>query len=341
MLIKGGLRNMANDVKVVIQLTQAVGKVGFGVPLIVAAGETEAKEYKEYSNITEVKADFESGDVYETAKLLFMQDNAPAKIAIVTGTTTVTDLLDANWSKEWRQLIVAKYGAEETVDAVAEYIEAKKDKLFFASVNAATGIPNSEGTTKAYERTYILVYKSTDYAHPEAAIVGATAGLTAGSFTYKNIIVKGLTPQALTDAEIEAIHDAGGYTVVVKAGDIVTTEGKVMSGEYVDIVDCKDYVVKNIEYKVQKTFNKMPKLPYDNRGIAMVAAQVETVLKDAYNMGIIADKADGTADYSVNTLGRDEVSAADRAAREYNGCTFTFGLAGAIHNSEIFGEIIV
>lgn len=332
---------MANDVKVVIQLTQAVGKVGFGVPLLVAAGETDAKEYKEYANITEVKADFESGDVYEAAKLLFMQNNAPAKIAIVTGTTTVADLLDANWAKEWRQLIVVKYGADETVDTVAEYVEAKKDKLFFAAVNDATKIPNAEGVAKAYERTYIMVYKSTDVKNPEAAIVGATAGLDAGSFTYKNIIVKGLTAQALTDAEIEAIHDAGGYTVVLKAGDLVTTEGKVMSGEYTDIVDCKDYVVKNIEYKVQKTFNKMPKLPYDNRGIAMVAAQVETVLKDAYNMGVIAERADGTADYTVATLGRDEVPASDRATRQYNGCTFSFGLAGAIHNAEIFGEIVV
>ncbi|MBR6613175.1 MAG: DUF3383 family protein [Clostridia bacterium] len=330
---------MANDVKVVIQLTQAVGKVGFGVPLLVAVGD--AKEYKEYANISEVKADYESGDVFDAAKLLFMQNNAPSKIAIVTSATTVVDALDTNWAKEWRQLIVVSYGTDETVDTVAEYVEAKKDKLFFAKVNDATAIPNAEGTPKAYERTYIMVYKSADVKNPEAAIVGATAGLDAGSFTYKNIIVKGLTAQVLTDAEIEAIHDAGGYSVVLKAGDLVTTEGKVMSGEYVDIVDSKDYVVKNIEYKVQKTFNKMPKLPYDNRGIAMIGAQVETVLKDAYNMGIIADKEDGTADYSVNTLGRDEVSASDRATRQYNGCTFAFGLAGAIHNSEIFGEIVV
>lgn len=330
---------MANDVKVVIQLTQAVGKVGFGVPLLVAVGD--AKEYKEYANITEVKADYESGDVYEAAKLLFMQNNAPSKIAIVSSATTIVDALDANWAKEWRQLIVVNYGTDESVDTIAEYVEAKKDKLFFAAVKDVTNIPNAEGVAKAYERTYIMVYKSEDVKNPEAAIVGATAGLIAGSFTYKNIIVKGLTAQVLTDAEIEAIHDAGGYSVVIKAGDLVTTEGKVMSGEYVDIVDSKDYVVKNIEYKVQKTFNKMPKLPYDNRGIAMVGAQVETVLKDAYNMGIIASKEDGTADYSVNTKSRDEVPATDRATRQYNGCTFTFGLAGAIHNSEIFGEIVV
>lgn len=330
-----------NDVKVVINLTTAPGEVRFGVPLIFAGINDAEKPFTFCYSVEDVKtAGFaETTEVYKTAQLLFMQDNAPAKIAVCASTGKSVTALPTIWDKDWRQLIVTSIGTEgeSTIDEISDYVESRDQKMYFCHVAATTGASKLAGN----ERTVCMLYASDDYAYPEAALVGATAGLDPGSFTYKNIILKKLTPQVLSDSEIEAAHTANLICFVTKAGDNVTSEGKTCSGEYVDIVDSKDYIIQNIEYRCQKILNKMPKLPYDNNGIAALEGETISVLLDAYNNGIIAVNDEGEPDYSVNFAPRSQTSAADRTKRVYNKGSFTFGLAGAIHNAEITGEIVV
>ena len=140
---------------------------------------------------------------------------------------------------------------------------------------------------------------------------------------------------------MDAIHAKGGITFVTKAGDNVTSEGKVAGGEYIDIVDSKDYVISNLEYKTQKLLNSQPNIPYDNNGIALLESVAVDVMKDAYNNGIIVANDDGTPAYAVSYASRENTEASDRAARKYVGGQFAFTLAGAIHEAEITGEIII
>ena len=174
-----------------------------------------------------------------------------------------------------------------------------------------------------------------------AALVGATAGKNPGSITYKNQILKGINPQSLTDSQITAIHKKGGLTFVTKAGDNVTTEGKVAGGEYIDIIDSQDYVIQQLEYGTQKALNTAGRIPYDNTGIALLESVAVDVFQDAYINGIIATNDDGTPAYSVSYAPRTETTATDRAARRYLGGQFSFTLSGAIHECEITGSIIV
>ncbi len=333
---------MANDVKVVINLAVQAGNPSFGVPLIFEGSASEAVAYTECANLKEVEAaGFAiTSEVYKTAQLLFMQDNAPASIAVCATTDATVTGLETVWAEGWRHLIVPTAGADDsTKAAISDYIETQADKgrMYFCSVGAVTEAADFKGN----ERTVCMQYGSDDYVCPEAALVGATAGLAIGSFTYKNIVLKGITPDVLKDTEIEAAHNANLICFVTKAGDNVTSEGITCSGEYVDIVDSKDYIIQNIEYRCQKVMNKSAKLPYDNNGIAALEAETLSVLVDAYNNGIIGTTHDGEPDYSVSFATRQQTSAADRTSRFYGGGTFTFGLAGAIHNAEITGEIIV
>lgn len=326
---------MANDVKVVIELTKAAPRAGFGYPLILATGG-DAIAYKEVSSLEEVvTAGFAAEtEVYKAAQLLFMQNNAPSKIAVCGVAENAVTALPAILDEGWRQLIVV---GEDTIKSVSDYVEScKKHILYFAHANAATALTDIEGN----ERTVVVVYKSEDVACPEAAVVGATAGMDVGSFTYKNIILKGVTAQALTDSEVEAIHTAHGITILRKAGSIVTSEGVTASGEFADIVDSKDYIIEQIEYQCQALLNRVPKLPYDNRGIASLEGVVVSVLMDAANNGMIAVTDDGDYDYTVSFGTRADCAASDISARHYAEGQFEFALAGAIHTAKIVGSII-
>lgn len=322
---------MVSDVKVKIDLTYPTGKVGFGYPLILTFGE--AKEYTECKSLADVvEAGFAATtDTYKAADLMFSQNNPPSKIA-VCGVAESSDL-SAIQGKDWRQLMTVG-GEKADVTAVIAYVGATEDKVYFATVTDATGLKDL-GTD---ERVVGFVHSN---ALAVAALVGESAGRDAGSFTYKNLILKEIEPMALTAVQIEAIHTANGLTFVTKAGDNVTTEGKNMGGEYIDILDSKDWVIQNLEYETQKVLNSMGKVPYDNNGIGMLESVAVNVLQTAFNNGMIATNEDGTPAYTVAYALSDQVSDANRAARKYVDGQFSFKLAGAIHEVEITGEILI
>ncbi len=327
-----------NDVTVKITQKQVSGSAGFGVPLIVQGMGTAAKDYAEYDSLDAVmEAGFaQDSAVYKQCAKLFIQNNRPAKVAVCVGTGKVTETLNLIKDKDFRQVIPILGEGDDALKDLAAYIEATEDKMLFAKAADATGL----AALGKMDRTMVIVYAGKDEG-VEGAVVGATAGLTVGSFTYKNIIIKGITADPLTDAQIEVIHNAGGICIVKKAGDIVTSEGIVLSGEYADIIDSKDYVVRNIAYKSQRLLNSTAKLAFNNTGISQLEGVVTNVLKEASTMGIIAMDDDGVPIYSTDFAARSETSEADRAARTYKGGKFSFDLAGAIHYATINGTIEV
>lgn len=333
---------MALDVKVKIDVSKPIGKAGFGYPLLfsesTASGAKTEIPYKECTSLEEVvSAGFENTTkTYKTAALLFAQENAPKKIAVYEGMKDYATDLAKVLDKDWRQLIIM-----DTTNAsdVAEAIEATDDKMFFVSISDISDA--LVAATASYDRTVIFYYEGDGTFCAEAALVGASAGLDVGSFTYKNLILKGVEPQDLTDTEIAQLTTNNIITVTSKAGDIVTTEGKARSGEYIDIVDSEDYVVQNLEYKTQKALNNYKKIPYDNNGIAILESIAVDVMQDSFNKGIIAAKSDGTGNYEVSYALAEDVSASDKSSRKYVGGKFSFVLAGAVHEVEITGEITI
>ena len=333
---------MANDVTVVIELSKGSPRVGFGYPLIFAGAQGNTVPYTEVGSLEEiVKAGFENtSEVYNAARLVFMQSNAPTKLAVCASTENTVAALPSVLKEGWRQLIVVSDGVEgeSAINEIAAYIEdCGKHAVYFAAVNSEN--TNVLTALAGFKRTVAVVYDSVDTTFPEAAVVGATAGYEAGSITYKNMILKGVTAQDFTDAEIEAIHDKNAITILKKAGDIVTSEGICSSGEYVDIIDSMDYILEQIEFQSQSLLNRVGKLSYDNTGISQLEAVVVSVLKDAANNGMIAINDEGDYDYTVNFLPRSECSPADVSTRHYSGGNFSFVLAGAIHTARINGTI--
>ena len=330
---------MALDVKVEISLAKPVGKAGTWFPLLyVIMGEGETELYGEYSNLDEVAVVYQEGtDAYKAANLLFMQKDAPNKIAILKGGESIATVLPKYINKGWRQLIVL----DDFNAAVATYIETT-DKMYFTHFAAQAELETAYNTIKEYERTVCILYTGEDVAYPEAAVVGATAGLKTGSFTYKNMIIKGVPALDMTDEVIEAAHNNGAIVILEKAGDIVTSEGIVASGEYIDVIDSEDFVIQNIAYKVQKVFNNNNKVPFTDTGISLLESAVYSALVESYANGMIANNADGSPAYSTNFALRSQTTENDRADRNYPYGEFEFELAGAIHTAyKIRGVVTV
>lgn len=335
---------MAYDVKVKIDLAKPIGSVGFGVPLILVENASEGIEYTEVSNVEEaVTAGIaEKSSAYKAIQLLFAQTHAPKTIAVCAVTTgAAAALADTTLTgKGWRQLIVVNEGETGTAHSeIITAVEALDGKLYFACLETDDDtVINVSGV----RRTILFYCDATDEVPvPVAALVGETAGRAAGSFTYKNQILSGVAAQKLSETEIDAIHKKGGITFVAKAGDNVTSEGKVAGGEYIDIIDCEDYIIQQLAYKTQKVLNNVAKVPYDNNGIALLESVAIDVLQGAYNNGMIITNEDGTPGYTVAYALREDTEAADRANRHYLGGSFSFALTGAVHEIEINGSITV
>lgn len=335
---------MALDVIVKISQTAVAGKIGFGIPLVLVSKGTSAIPYTECTKLEDVATLCgKDSDAYSVARLIWLQFNSPDKIAFYTSESDAETAIAEVISKDWRQLIVVfGDGDTKTIADISNYIETT-DKMYFVTVSSSAELASVKGNDRTVAFYYDLKDNDTlvePYA--VAALVGETAGRKAGSYTYKNLILKGLEALDLTDNEVNEIHNGGGITLLLKAGDIVTSEGKTTSGEYIDVIDSKDWIVQQIGYQSQQLLNSSDKLPYTNAGIAALENVVNNVLQEAFTNGMIAtDEDDTTALYSVNFKTRSEMSTEDRKNRTYTGGNFEFTLAGAIHNATINGELVI
>lgn len=335
---------MALDVTVKISETAVAGKIGFGIPLVLVSKGEKAIPYTECAKLEEVANLYNvESNAYKVAKLIWTQTNAPEKIAFYTSESDAEAAIAEVISKDWRQLIVIiGSGDTTTIADIAEYIETT-EKMYFVTVSSTSEL----ATIKGKERTVAFYYdiKNEDTLvepYAVAAVVGEAAGREVGSYTYKNLIIKDLDPCVLSDNEVNEIHNGGGITLLLKAGDIVTSEGITTSGEYIDVIDSKDWIIQQIGYQSQQLLNSAAKLPYTNAGIAALENVTNNVLQQAFNNGMIATDEDGvTALYSVDFKKRSDMSAEDRKSRIYTGGNFEFTLAGAIHNVTINGELVI
>ena len=345
------------DVTVNIQLQKVVKRLDFGIPLIMTAGVTaspaqEGQEqqtpvthaYAEYTSIQQVKEVFGDSDIISViAALIFKQENAPKRIACCTTTATNLNALKAVKDQNWRQLILTSLdwdGESKDLTDVFDWCEENK-RVLFTSTKSTTKFTDFSAKKGTYHHIVVLYYNDTteQVVFPEAAVVGATAGKKVGSITYKNQILAGVLPMVLEESELKTYHDAGCITIVSKAGDIVTSEGKALSGQYLDITDSMDWLEQQLRYKVQKVLNNNDKVEYTDRGINLLEGAAISVLNEAYDNGMIAEDPDGLPMYWAKFTKREDTDVADRVVRRYIGGNFGCTLSGAVHDVELTGYV--
>ncbi|MGQ9028327.1 DUF3383 family protein [Bacillus licheniformis] len=340
-----------SDVTVKIDLVKPSSLKGLGTPLILAKVDGN-NTYKEYGSLEAIKADYpETTAAYKKAAAIFAQgDNAPSKVAIGTygggtktpkkgattqGTFSIRNAFDEYFDNDWHFLILADATADERLE-VAKAMEEKSYKFVVLQVTDREEVASYKGK----DRTIVFYHPLND-EHPDAGLVGSVASHMVGSVTWKFKNIVGITPQDIKADELKKLHTEGAIAYVTKAGHNETSEGITASGEYIDVLHGKDWVKLNIETSIQSAFSNNGKIPFSNAGFSLLSVQVTNVLQTAFANGIIAEDANGQPVYSISTKTRDQITDENRKNRVYDGLSFTFELAGAVHSAEITGEISI
>lgn len=299
--------------------------------------------FKTYASLDVLAKDYPSGTgVYEKAAAYFDQENASDRISVMSyASGKAEDSLRAFWNQDWTFAVWDGNGSTDTASATladqttaATLFEAQEDHILVLQREQASDL-----ASMAVGNDYTIGCVHSLSEPMDAALVGACASLTVGSITWKFKELHDVSPEDLTAGQVTAITAAHCIAYANVHGRAQTTEGTVLSGEYIDEIHGEIWVKNNLEANLESLLQSNPKVPYDATGIAMIQGVVTSTLQTATDQGIVLLNDNGKGDFTVSATSRSAQSATDLSSRRYAGCTFRYTPSGAVHTVEVNGVV--
>lgn len=330
----------------------------FGTLLIVGEGPINGgknlKAVDKYASLTEVMdAGWqEDSSVYKAARTAFLQDPRPEYIYIAvrqnTGVAGDEGISEVEAFPDtvkrvigmagWYGLALA--GAEDSdYDEIAKLIESTEKIFAFSTQSKENPLANNN-----FLRTFGIYHEKQDeYAH--VAWLAKGFSFDPGSETWAYKTLAGVTASDLTTREMRSLEENNLNYYVPCASKSITRTGKMISGEWIDVIRFRDWLKNEMQIRIFELFVRNPKIPYVDSGIALVENQMRAVLQSGQAAGGIAetefDENDEPVEgYTVSVPRAATISTAQRAKRALPDCKFTARLAGAIHVVELRGNLV-
>ena len=271
-------------------------------------------------------------------------------------TTLATDLgaiqaADANFYG----LIVADAQSAAQIEAVSTW--AQTQKVVYLAHSMDSDVPSSasddiastlKGTSDL--RSVVFYSKENHGAFPDAALLGRILPLTIGSADaeYKDLV--GVAADDLSNTELDRLVGTKNSptsgkraTVYVEftptgtnSGTPATLGGLTAGGEWLDVVMGLDFLESLLQERAINYRLNHPKPPFTEAGIdafaGIMKGALRTVARPPYN---ILDESSIT----VEATPLEDVAAADRAARYYDGVRFDARVQGAIRAVRFTGTV--
>lgn len=334
--------------------TTSVAVAAFNVPLILSTFATSKTttaftRARSYGSVKDMTDDgWASTDaVYKIANAIFSQNPSVSRVVVGradSGDATIAASLTAiqNEDNSWYGL-VADQAMVADFDDIAAWVESAKKLAIFWITDAdaydATKTTDLASVLKAaaYDRSAVIWHATpasgADY--PDAAWMGEGFPYDPGTSTWAYKTLKGVTPDNIAGKETPLQNKNCNYYSEV-GGVNITQEGKVASGEWIDIIIGTDWLEARLREEVFSAFVNNRKVPYDDTGIAMIEGLVKGVLQRAAKAGILQE------DSIVVTVPKyADIPQADKIARKLPDVKFTALYQGAIHRTTINGTISV
>lgn len=335
--------------------TTSVAVAAFNVPLILSQFATNKTttaftRARVYGSVAEMASDgWTSSDaVYKIANAIFSQNPSVNKIVVGrkdSNDATIDAALNAiaNENNDWYGIVVDQALVSSFAD-VASWVEtAKKFAIFWITdVNAYDPSKSTDLASvlkNANRNRSAVVWHATPAGgadYPDAAWMGEGFPYEPGTSTWAYKTLNGVTPDTLLASQETAIKNKNCNYYMTVGGVSITQEGKVASGEYIDIIIGTDWIEARLREAVYSALVNNRKIPYDDTGIAMIEGLVKGVLNEAASKGIL--QADSIA---VTVPKYADIPQADKLARKLPDVKFSALYQGAIHSVTINGTISV
>ena len=335
--------------------TTSVAVAAFNVPLILSQFATNKTttaftRARVYGSVAEMASDgWTSSDaVYKIANAIFSQNPSVNKIVVGrkdSNDATVDAALNAiaNENNDWYGIVVDQALVSNFAD-VASWVEtAKKFAIFWITdVNAYDPSKSTDLASVlklANRNRSAVVWHATPAGgadYPDAAWMGEGFPYEPGTSTWAYKTLNGVTPDTLLASQETALKNKNCNYYMTVGGVSITQEGKVASGEYIDIIIGTDWIEARLREAVYSALVNNRKIPYDDTGIAMIEGLVKGVLNEAASKGIL--QADSIA---VTVPKYADITQADKLARKLPDVKFSALYQGAIHSVTINGTISV
>lgn len=331
--------------------TKAVAVASFGIPLILGKFATSKTttafgRARVYADLAEMAEDGwgASDNIYKMATAIFAQNPCVSKVVVgrADGTEAVSATMAAVQAEndDWYGVVADAGTNGVSAEDVADWVEtAKKFCILWTNDPNATDSTKSTDLAskikaKGYDRTAVIYHAGTGY--PDAAWMGEGFPYEPGESTWSFKSLKGVVPDNITGAGEAALKAKNCNYYHTTGGANITEQGKVASGEYIDIIIGTDWIEARLREAVYGALVNQRKFPYDDNGIAALQSLVAGVLQQAVGQGILQEN-------SVNVVvpKYKDIPQADRIARKVSGIKFTALYLGAVHAVSISGTISV
>lgn len=249
------------------------------------------------------------------------------------------DVIDSDW-----YALCTVYNSDAYVKAAAAWINAQK-KIYLADTNESEAVTDaSDGTQGTLDDLMTLNYSRVSgwyHPAPDAMIAGAVASQILcqepGSITAKFRELEGVATVNLTSTQRLNLTTRNANSYENVAGQGVTFNGTTVDGDFVDVRRDLDWVESDMTARVFSALAGALKVPFTNKGVALIEAQVRATLREAVRRGIFTD--DPAPAVTVPRVA--DVSSANKTARTLPDVKFSATLAGAIHKVTISGVVSV
>lgn len=304
--------------------------------LLRKTDKTTGAIYREYKNLDAVAVDYPEGTpVYNKASMYFAQDNHSDRIAVLDfAKDKMLEALKAFWYFNWTFGVCVNNTIDQTTLQLSNIFEANKDHFLVLQTDDLSNYAQMSG------QNYTIGLSHDMSEAMDAAFVGNIATLPVGSITWKFKPLNGITPQDLTTQELAGINSVHAIAYEEMMGRGQTSEGKTLSGEYIDLLHGIMWVQTTAQARLQLLLQENGKIPYEAKGINMIIACLTQVMNEAYNKQIImTDKETGQGMFKITATPRSEQSLEDLSNRHYGGITFEYHASSAIHTITVNGAV--
>jgi hypothetical protein len=213
--------------------------------------------------------------------------------------------------------------------------------------DVASALSNNDRIVVFYHDAAIATTGGTPYAggienpFPECAFAGYNLPFDAGSATWAYLQLNGVSPaqneagtRRLNQGEHAALQAKNCNTTELVAGVTVTREGKVTSGEWIDIIRGVDNMDEDITKALFRLLVSQQggKVPFTNSGMNQIKNVIEGQLQVYVNRGFIVNNF-------VVTVPDANYAGHDKANRTVNDVKFVAQLQGAVHTINVSGTV--